>query len=413
MNSYCLIEKVGFGIVERIVVTGYGVLAPGAHNRHTFREILEQGICTQEIVDNRGPGGSSIVAGLVHDESINLCKKKYKRYPKSSLMAMVAAEEAIRMAHIKESHLQELSVIIGSSGGALNEIEELAPRGEEYRTYPMHGLAIADAHTISSAVAVYLGAKGQVYTITTGCTSSIDSIQLAMALLQTKQTNRCVVGGTDSTLGRWSSYGFFKIRAVAGNTEIENTGIPFSKNSNGFVLAEGAGMLVLERESDALHRGASIYGVIDKVGSNNNATGLLLSNPSEKAMILALKDTLGDSSPDFISSQALGLSVNDDIERKTYHALFDRTMKITSIKGTIGHTFGATGALQTISALQSIEHGFIPPTLKTDTYGFEDMGIVTQPIYQPINRVAITTHGLGGNNSCLLVSKYSKKTDSK
>jgi 3-oxoacyl-[acyl-carrier-protein] synthase II len=81
-------------------------------------------------------------------------------------------------------------------------------------------------------------------------------------------------------------------------------------------------------------------------------------------------------------------------------------MKITSIKGSIGHTFGAAGALQIISALQSIQYGFIPPTLKTDKFGFEEMNIVTETIYQPVHSAAVTTHGVGGNNSCLLVSKY-------
>jgi 3-oxoacyl-(acyl-carrier-protein) synthase len=217
--------------------------------------------------------------------------------------------------------------------------------------------------------------------------------------------NACIIGGTDAPLGQWSINGFIKTRAIASNISVEQTGVPFSTDHRGFVLSEGAGVLVLEREEDAMKRGRKVYGIIDSVLSRNEGTPILKTDESGQEMLSLYKEVIGDNSPSYVSSQALGMQTNDRIEGYIHRELFQNNVPLTSIKGMTGHSFAAMGAIQIISALISIEYGFIPPTVKTSGKGYEDLPIVYNTRYQPIESVSITTHGNSGNNACIVIGK--------
>ena len=391
--------------MDEIVITGYGVKAPGISNIGQFKVVLEQGICTQEILHGRGNNGSNIVCGVVHEDLEIISGQKYKRYPRAAQLGIAAAEEAYKMANLPSDDFARVAVIMGTSGGGILEVEKFSNHGNNLKKVPIQYVPIGDPHTLSSGITKHLGINGQAYTISTGCTASLDAILMGKLFLEAGYADICIVGGTDALLGDWITYGFLKTDAIAENVEIEETGVPFSTSHKGFVKSEGSAVVILERKKDADSRGAKIWGQVNGVASNNEALSMLMSDTTGTLMTAALKSAIGDFSPTYVNSQALGLKQNDMIDYITHTNLFGSSVPITSIKGMTGHTFGSMGAIQVVSSLLSMEYGFIPPTIKTSGDGFNDLPIVFETKYQNVESVAITNHGVSGNNTCLLITK--------
>jgi 3-oxoacyl-[acyl-carrier-protein] synthase II len=346
-----------------------------------------------------------MVCGVIDDDFKMIRGKNLKRYPRLSRIAMSAADEAMEMAAIADKGSLRIAVILGTSAGGISEIEYYSAGGAVYEKIPLHSLALANTHSLSAAVAHHLDIRGQVFTVSTGCTSSSDAILMGKLLLEGGLADVCVVGGSDSANTNWGFMSFLKIQGVTPNVDVYETGVPFSKAHQGFVVAEGAGILVLEREKEARARGASLYGTIKGVASINEGKPIYQSDETGQSMLQCLRDAVGEHIPSYVNSQALGLKVNDEIDYRVHQTLFGQSVPITSIKGMTGHTLGSMGVIQVISSLLSMEYNFIPPTIKTDAEGFDNLPIVFETQYRNIHSVAITTHGYGGNNTCLLVTK--------
>lgn len=391
--------------MDNVVVTGYGVKVPGASNSNEFNHMLKYGVCTHRILEGLGPNQSNIVAGYMDEDFIEIRGINYKRYTRASRMAMAASDEAFKMADLACIEPKRIGIIMGTSVGGLLEMELYSKRSEDYQKFPLHGVPMADPQTLSSAIANHLGITGLNLTITTGCTASSDAIMLGKTLLETNQLDVCIVGGSDAPLGKWSTYGFMKIKTIEKNKQIYETGVPFSTTQNGFVMAEGAGILVLERESFAKQRGVTIKGKINKIYSNNEATPIFKADTTGSSMIKAIQETVKDEIPTYVNSQALGLHTNDRIEYIAHKEVFMNDIPITSIKGMTGHVFGTMGAIQTISSLLSIKNSYIPPTIKSTGTGYEDLPIVFDTEERSVDSVLVTTHSNGGNNTVILITK--------
>lgn len=391
--------------MDDIVITGYGIKAPGVLDEFSFFNVLDKGICTQSILKNDNQPHSSIVAGLIDDDFLDINGVNYRRYPRSVRMAIAAAIDATEMSNLDYFKPHRVAVIMGTSAGAILEIEKHAADGFDLKKFPVHGVSIVDTHTLSGSVAEAIGTCGTAFTVTTGCTASIDAVLIGKQLLETGSVDACIVGGTDAPLGQWTINGFKKIRVLSTETSIEKAGVPFSTEHRGFVLSEGAGVLVLERKQSAQARDQKIYGKIERVVSRNEGQKLLSSDITGRHMLEVFQETVGNTIPSYVNSQALGIELNDQIERFIFKETFGSGVPITSIKGMIGHTFGAMGAMQIISSLLSMEYGFIPPTIKTSGEGFEDVPIVYETRHQAVESVCITTHGGSGNNACLLLTR--------
>lgn len=388
-----------------IVITGYGLKAPGALGKDSFHKVLEEGICTLSVLKGVGQNQSDIVAGLIEEEFIYMKERNYKRYPRSTRMAMAAASDAVEMASLN-CDPYKVAVIMGTSAGAILEIEQYSSVALNLKKFPLQGISLVDTHTMSASVSEHIGARGPAFTLTTGCTASIDGIIIAKLLLESGQVDACVVGGSDAPLGQWSINGFTKTRSIASNGSIGQTGIPFSNDHHGFAISEGAGALILEREETAMKYSKKIYGRVNNVNTRNEGKPILSSDESGQEMLSVYKETVGEMIPCYVNSQALGLKANDYIEGMIHRETF-KTLPppITSIKGMIGHSFAASGAIQIISSLISMEYGFIPRTIKSTGKGFEDLPIVYSTKYQPVESVSITGHGNSGNNACLVITK--------
>ena len=390
--------------MDDIVITGYGIKAPGVYDKISFLHVLEKGICTQSLLKSDTQPNATIVAGLIEENFLEINGENYKRYPRSVRLAIAAALDASKMSNLDYFKPHRVAVIIGTAAGAILEIEQYAAAAFDLKSFPIHGVSFVDTHTLSGSVAEALGSCGPTFTLTTGCTASIDAVLMGKLLLENGTVDACIVGGTDAPLGQWTINGFKKIRTLSTETSIDQAGVPFSTKHQGFVLAEGAGVIVLERRQSAQAREQRIYGKIERVISRNEGQKLLSSDKTGRHMLEVFQEAVGNTKPSYVNSQALGIETNDQIERFISKETFGSDVPITSIKGMIGHTFGAMGAMQIISSLLSMEYGFIPPTIKTAGNGFEDVPIVYETRHQAVESVCVTTHGSSGNNACLLLT---------
>ena len=235
--------------MDNVVVTGYGIKAPNIDNKMQFKTVLEHGICTHRVIKSR-INDLDFVCGVIDNDFKVIRGKNLKRYPRMSRFAMAAADDAIEMAGFTDRGSLRIAVILGTSAAGIMEMEEHSAGGAVYEKIPIHSVALANAHSLSSAVAHHLDIRGQVYTITTGCTWS-DTISMGKLLLESGMADVCVVGGSDAAITNWSMMGFLKIQGIAPDVDIYETGVPFSNAHQGFVLAEGAGIFILEREKEA------------------------------------------------------------------------------------------------------------------------------------------------------------------
>lgn len=395
----------------KIVVTGYGVKAPKTNNIEQFLYNLVNGVNCLETVTNLSPKGEETIVGKINDGLKEFeSNKQFKRFPRVTLMGMAAGKEAIRHSKLERLQDKKVGVFFGTSLGSIGEktFQEsiLNVHQSNFREIPITFSHFANYHSITSAIAHYLGSKGITKTIITGCTSSLEAIQDAMAYLKCGMIDIAIVGGTDSLIDKMATYGFAKTKTIALNQSFQEGAVPFSENSMGLAISEAAGVIILEREEHALQRSISILGEIENITSNNDGVYLYSLDETGEQMVKALKEVINGRKPDYVSSQAVGIKVNDRIEKRCSKDLFNHNVPYTSIKSMIGNPYGAIGVLQIISSLLSINHGFIPPTIRTTKKGFEEMNIVTETCIQEINEVAVTNHGQGGNNACAYIKRY-------
>jgi len=392
---------------SKIVVTGMGIVVPKAKNTKEFSEMLQNGTCGLSIVEEIGPEGESIVGGIIEDEYMSIDGKNYKRYPKFSRIAIASAEEAVEMAKVNKAFPKRTTVVAFTSTGGIKDVgycQDLVST-KELRRYPIHATALGNNHSIATGVASHFGIQHQAFTINDSCNAAMDALFMAKMLLESNQTDMVVLTGAETPISEVMVYSFNKTRNVLYNQSVDEAGKPFSSTSKGFVMSEGAGTLILEREEDALKRDADIQGSIKRVALSFDSVSILQSDQTGEVLYRAMDEACGEDVPDFINSQALGLTENDTIEQRNYHKKFDGTVPITTIKGHVGQALGAVGMIQTISSIISMKEGFIPPTIRTDKVGYEELPIVSETRYQDVSSVLITCHGFGGNNGCVYLEK--------
>ncbi|AMA72808.1 MULTISPECIES: beta-ketoacyl synthase N-terminal-like domain-containing protein [Aneurinibacillus] len=393
---------------EKVVITGYGIKVPGGYNVNHFADTLLTGKSALDLYIGEGTEGKNIAFGVVHDRLAEIQNKKYRRYPRISLLAMSAAKEALQMTGNIHLDQYKTGIFLGTAlGGTLgyDEIVVLAQQNN-LKDMPVSGCGIVHYHSLASSIAEFLGVNGVTRTVATGCAASIDAIQDAIMYLRSGELDICIVGGADAPISKTVIYAFGKIRCLSQDKELHMMGVPFSKKSGGFVIAEGASVLVLERESSALKRGTKILGVIDEVSTSNDGKGIFFSDSEGKHLLRDLEKVTKHRKPTYVNSQALGMKENDRIEAINHMQLFGKDVPITSIKSITGHTFGASAGAQMISSLIGMERNFIPSTVNAVREDYPELSIVYDTIQTEVDSFVVTSHGYGGNNAAIFISKY-------
>ena len=338
------------------------------------------------------------VAGQIVDfnPAEHLPARELKHVSRAVPLAIAAADEALRDAGIDPAELdldarRDFAVVVGSGGAGMEFIER------QFREYYLGDPKAVSLYTIpsstpgafSSELSMRFDLRGPSHVISTGCTSSTDAMGHALSLIRYGQADRVLTGGTDAPIAHGILTGFclMRIMTTSWNDEPTRASRPFSADRDGFVVAEGAWMLVLEELTAALRRGAPIYAELGGYGATCEAfhrvrLGETGEEPA-RAMQLALADAgIDEQRVDYVNLHGTSTLLNDRIETRAFKRVFGkraRDVPASSLKSMIGHPQGACGAAGVAATLLAMRDGFVPPTINRDEPDPEcDIDVVPQ-----------------------------------
>jgi 3-oxoacyl-[acyl-carrier-protein] synthase II len=409
--------------MNKVVVTGCGVVSPVGIGKKDFWRSLANGASgvgpiTQFDTENF----DSKIAGEVADfnPSDFLSPKQQRRIPRFVQFSLKAAQEAIKEAGVDLARVDpyQVGVIVGSGVGSFETIErehkvllEKGPRRLSPFMIPMLITNEAAGH-----VAIRFGLKGPNFCTVTACASGAHAIGEAYRVIKSGQAKVMVCGGTEACIVPLGVGGFCALKALSRrNSEPAQASRPFDRERDGFIMAEGAGMVVLEDLEHAKARGAQIYGELSGYGSTCDAYHITAPDPegraAAKAMSSALAEAeLGKDKPIYLNAHGTSTPLNDKMETNAIKLVFEKNLAnlaISSTKSMTGHTLGAAGAIEFISCCLALKNSLIPPTIN---YQYPDPECdlnYTPNQARELNISACLSNslGFGGHNASLLIEK--------
>ena len=341
-----------------------------------------------------------------------------KRYSRAALFGVVAAREAWNDAGLRVGE-PRAGVLIGSGGGGIDvgeaQYRDFFTSGGKHVT--PYAIAVGIVGMVSSEVSISLGLRGVSHVLSTGCTSSTDAIGYALALIRSGEADVLLSGGADGCVTPGMIFGFSRMRAVSTryNDRGDRASRPFDRGRDGFVLGEGAWMLVLEREDRARDRGAPIYAVVEGYHSTCDAYHRVQMDPDGAEIIACIDGALqraGRSHEEigYINYHGTSTVLNDAIEsrsvRRAFGSLADR-IPGSSTKSMIGHPQGASGAAGVVTTALAISRGFLPPTANLDDPD-PDCSMDFLPLQgraTHIDAALCNCLGFGSKNSALVLAR--------
>ena len=410
---------------RRVVITGMGAVTPIGNTIEEFWNGIKQekiGIDTITKFDctDYKVKLAAEVKNFVAKERMDF--KSAKRMATFSQFAVAAAKEAFEDSKL-DMELEDpfrTGVIIGSGIGSLQVVEQtysqILNKGPS-RVNPLM-VPLMISNMAAGNVAIQLGLKGKCTSVTTACSTGTHAIGDAFRAIQYGDADVILAGGTESSICPTAVAGFTSLTALTTSTDPEKASIPFDQNRSGFVIGEGAGVLVLEELEHAQKRGAHIYAELAGYGATCDAYHI--TSPAEdgsgaaKAMLLAMEEAkVSPSEIDYINAHGTSTHHNDLFETHAIKlALGDAAyhVPINSTKSMIGHLLGAAGAVECITCVKSIEEGYIHPTVGSEIPDEEcDLQYTFgSPIQKEIRYVLSNSLGFGGHNATLLLKKYTE-----
>ena len=374
----------------RVAITGIGVVSPFGVGRDRFWQHVRSGCSgTRAITEFDASPFPCRVAAPVPEVTIDDAplvatglvepsgRPDPRRYSKASLIAVIAASEAWNDAGLSLNE-PGAGVLVGSGAGGIDVAEKQYAEYflEAGRRVTPYAIPVSIVGMISSEISIALGLHGISHVVSTGCTSSTDAIGYAASLIRSGEADVLLTGGADACVTPGMIFGFSKMRAVA--TRYNDYGAeasrPFEKSRDGFVLGEGAWMLVLEREDRARARGATIYATVDGYGSTCDAYHRVQMDPQGEQIVRAMSLAVQRSGRareeiGYVNYHGTSTMLNDAVEAKCVREFFgplaDRVAG-SSTKSMIGHPQGASGAAGVVTAALAMRDGFLPPTINHD-----------------------------------------------
>ena len=411
---------------RRVVVTGLGAITPIGNNVEDFWNGIKQGKCgVDEITLFDTTNFKAKLAGEVKDYNPEdfLDKKSAKRLDRFSQFAVIASKEAMKDSGISEENtdMTRVGAIISSGIGGLNTIEEqnknLLEKGPD-RISPMF-IPTAIVNMATGNVAIELGIKGESYSMVTACASATHSIGEAFRTIRHGYQDAMVVGGTEASITPTGVAGFSNIKALSTVTDKLRASIPFDKERSGFVMGEGAGVIVLEELEHAKKRNAKIYAEMVGYGASSDAYHITSPLPNgeggARAMINAMEDArITPKDVTYINAHGTSTPLNDKCETsavKTALGEYANTVMVSSTKGHTGHLLGAAGGVEAIACVKAIEDNFVPATIGYKEKDEEcDLDIVPNIGRNIEVKVAMSNSlGFGGHNSTVIFKKYQEE----
>lgn len=410
---------------DDVVITGMGVVSPVGIGLDTFREALREGksgLGPITLFDSSKL--KSKVAGEVKDfQPLDFMERRFvQRTARFSQFAVAAARMAWEHAGFSEGEFtdpEKVSVLIGNGIGGVevDSAAQFALFAKGPNRIPAMTIPKMIANEAAGNISMALGLKGPAHTLLTACASGTDAIGCALDTIRSGRSDMILTGGTEAAVTEYAIGGFCVLKALSTsfNDTPEKSSRPFDKDRDGFVMGEGAGILVIETREHAEKRGARIIAELAGYGATADAYHLTAPHPegegAARAIQLALEDAeMQVEEVDYLNAHGTSTPTNDPTETKAIkRALGEHAsrIKVSSTKGMTGHCIGAAGALEAIASIIAIEDGFFPPTLNLDEPDPEcDLDYVPNHAQPGEIRAALSSSlGFGGHNAVVALRK--------
>ena len=411
---------------NRVVITGLGPVSPVGIGKNNFWQSLIQGKCGIDRISyfDTEKYPTKIAAEVKDfDYSNYISTKEANRMDKNTQFSIVAAMLALEDSKLKitEKDSYSAGVIIGSGIGGIGTFEKqhkiLLEKGPG-RVSPFF-VPMMISNISAGEIAIKIGAKGPNGVITTACASSTHALGMAFKLLQHGDAQIIISGGTEAAISPMALAGFCKMKALSTQNDYpKKASKPFDRERDGFIMGEGAGILVLETLQHAKERNANIYAEIFGFGMTADAYHITAPAPegeaAAKAMEIALKDAnIETSQIDYINAHGTSTPLNDKLETLAIKKVFGKhayNLKVSSIKSMTGHLLGASGGVEAISTALTLKNDIIPPTINYNSPDLDcDLDYVPNKSKKEIVNYAMSnSFGFGGHNGVIVLGKYKK-----
>jgi 3-oxoacyl-[acyl-carrier-protein] synthase II len=406
---------------KSVVVTGIGVFTSIGSNRADFWNSLITGTSGIKRIQAFDPQGHKSKVGsevITYKPEDYFDRKESRKMARVSQLASSAAIEAVKDASLdlKNEDLSRIGCVIGSAAGDLTHLEDqhirflkMGPGSVNPLTVPrvIPNMPVCNA-------AIVLGIHGPNLGISAACTTGTHSIGIALGLLRGGMADVILAGGAESTMTSLVLDSYASMGVLSSNNEIpERASRPFDLNRDGFVMGEGACVLVLETLEHAEKRGAKPLACLSGFGMTSDAYGIAAPEPegtfASKAMLLAINDAgLIPDDIGYVNAHGTSTKANDKTETLAIKKTFgNRNIPVSSIKSMIGHTLGAAGAIEAAATVLAVQHGILPPTINYVTKDPEcDLDVIPN-MARNVKIVAAISNsfGFGGQNGALVFTK--------
>ncbi|WP_286078744.1 beta-ketoacyl-ACP synthase II [Faecalibaculum rodentium] len=409
---------------RRVAVTGMGIICPvGNDPDQVWASILNKrcGIRTIEGLDLQGYKVS--LAGLVRDEDIqtDFSKRELKFNDRFVRMARIAARQAMVMSGFVPEQPEEFGVLIASGIGGLSTIEKnhdtLQQRGPG-RISP-YFIPMSLINLAAGQVAIDVNAQGTVQAVVTACAASTNAIGEAFHRIRDGYETAILAGGCEAPVTALGVAGFQSMKALHTENDPDRASIPFDEERSGFVMAEGAAVLLLEEYDHARNRGAEILAEVVGYGTTCDAFHITAPHPEGKGARRAMEKALEDAGlepdqVDCINAHGTSTRLNDAAEMLAVQRVFTGHMPyMSSTKSYTGHMLGASGAAESVICIESMQHNLVPTTLNTRHTDSGTRCRIVTGNHQPasLNYVMNNSFGFGGHNASLIFARGDRNAD--
>ena len=410
--------------MRRVVVTGLGPVTSIGIGKEEYWDSLIEGRSGISHITNFDTEGYTTTIGSEvknFDPEKYIDKKEAKRMDRFAQFAIAGTQLALEDSGLDLDSIDKrrVGVILGSGVGGIETLErehtKLMERGAK-RVSPFF-IPMMISNMGPGQITMYYGFKGPSFTITTACASGNHAIGESFRMIQRGDADIIVTGGSEAAVSPISVAGFCSMKALSKrNDEPEKASRPFDKDRDGFVIGEGAGILILEELEHALNRNAHIYGEIIGYSATSDAYHVTAPDPEAEGATMAMRLAIEDGGihyelVDYINAHGTSTYYNDKLETMAIKKAFKDhayKLKISSTKSMTGHLLGAAGGIEAISTILTIERGIIPPTINLETPDPEcDLDYTpNEACTMDVNYALSNSLGFGGHNGTILFKKY-------